>query len=127
MRLAELERLAARHLPGQGVLEIQGPERGLVNETYRVLRDGAAYAVRVAAANPHHLGVDRGWEARVLTRAAAADLAPSLLYCDPGRAILISSWVDGRAWSASDVRQAGNLSRIADLLHRIHATCTRRI
>ncbi|HME40228.1 MAG TPA: phosphotransferase [Steroidobacteraceae bacterium] len=121
MRPDELERVAARHVPGRGKLDIHRLGKGLVNETYRVLRDGAAYALRVAAANPHDLGVDRVWEARVLDCAFAADLAPLFEYRDPPRGILISRWVEGRAWSPADVRLESNISRLAALLQRIHA------
>jgi aminoglycoside phosphotransferase (APT) family kinase protein len=121
MRPHELESVAARHVPGTGELDIQFSGKGLVNETYRVLRDGRAYALRVAAANPRDLGVDRAWEARVLERACSADLAPALEYSDPQRGILIVRWVDGRSWSPVDVRRRSNLSRMAQLLRRVHA------
>src|ERR1700734_810788 len=93
-----LESVAERHVPGSGKVELHPLRQGLVNATYRVLRDGNAYALRVAAANLHDLGLDRHWEARVLERAVAAELAPPLVYYDPERGILISRWVEGRSW-----------------------------
>jgi thiamine kinase-like enzyme len=117
----ELQSVVARHVPGEGKLDILRLGDGLVNETYRVLRDGRAYALRAAAANSGDLGLDRAWEARVLERAVAADLAPELTYCDPQRGILIARWVDGRLWSPADVRQQSNIARVAELLRRIHA------
>jgi thiamine kinase len=86
-----------------------------------VLRDGNAYAVRVAVANSYDLGLDRAWEARVLERAVAAGLAPELTYSDPQRGILIARWVEGRLWSPADVRRQSNISRMAELLRRLHA------
>jgi thiamine kinase-like enzyme len=121
MRPDELESVAARHVPGTGKLDIQLSGIGLVNETYRVLRDGGAYALRVAAANPLDLGVDRAWEARVLECAGSADLAPPLEFCDPQRGILILRWVDGRSWSPAEVRRESTLSRMAHLVRRVHA------
>jgi thiamine kinase len=117
----ELESVASRYIPGRGTLDVHRSGTGLVNETYRVLRDGHAYALRVAAGDSYDLGLDRAWEARVLARAAAADLAPALEYCDPQRGILIAHWVDGRSWSPTDVRRQANISRMAELLRRIHA------
>jgi thiamine kinase len=117
----ELESMVSSYVPGRGALEIHRLSDGLVNETYRVLRDGHAYAVRVAAANSYDLGLDRAWEARVLERAVVADLAPELTYCDPQRGILIARWVDGRLWSPADVRRQSNISRMAELLRRLHA------
>ena len=120
MPLVELESMVARHVPGEGEPEIHRLSDGLVNETYRVLRGGRAYALRVAATNFYDLGLDRAWEARVLERAAAADLAPVLEYCDPKRGILIARWVDGRLWSPADVRRQSNIARVAELMRRIH-------
>jgi thiamine kinase-like enzyme len=121
MRSDELETVAARHVPGEGEPEIHRLKGGLVNETYRVLRDGRAYVLRVAASNTYDLGLDREWEARVLERAVLDDLAPIVEYCDPALGILISRWVDGRSWSPGDVRQRANISKVAALARRIHA------
>ena len=117
----ELKSVVMRHVPGQGKLDIRRLGHGLVNETYRVLRDGRAYALRAAAMNSSDLGLDRVWEARVLECAVAADLAPEITYCDPQRGILIARWVDGRLWSPADVRRQSNIARVAELMRRIHA------
>src|SRR5260370_42563679 len=92
----ELESVVSHHVPGEGKLDIHRLSSGLVNETFRVVRDGRAYALRVSAANSYDLGLYRAWESRVLERAVAADLAPLPVYCDPQRGILIARWVDGR-------------------------------
>jgi thiamine kinase-like enzyme len=117
----ELERVAERHVPGVGKLDIQRLSRGAVNDTYRVRRGAVVHAMRVAACNPPDLGLDRTWEARVLERAAAAGLAPAVEYCDPQRGILISRWVEGRQWTSADVRRRSGISRMAELVRRIHA------
>jgi thiamine kinase-like enzyme len=113
--------VAALHVPGRGDLEIHRLGAGLVNETYRVLRDGSGYAMRLAMSNLDDLGLDRAWEARVLEGAVAADLAPALEYCDPQRGILIARWVDGRFWTPADAREPKNISRMAGFMRRIHA------
>jgi thiamine kinase-like enzyme len=113
--------IAALHVPGRGDPEIHRLGAGPVNETYRVLRDGNAYSMRLGASNLGDLGLDRDWEARVLERAAAADLAPALEYCDPQRGILIARWVDGRLWTKADTREPRNISRMAGFMRRIHA------
>jgi thiamine kinase-like enzyme len=117
----ELEGLAAGLVPGAGSIEIHRLGSGLINETFRVRRDGSTYALRVAAANPYQLGVDRIWEARLLERAAAADLAPELVHCDPRRGILLTRWAAGRTWSPVEVRRQSNVASLADLVQRIHA------
>ena len=120
MRLDELKSVAARHVPGAGPLDFHRLSNGLVNETYRVWRDGSAYAMRVAASNPP-LGIDRAWEARLLECAALGGVAPPLEYCDPRRGILIARWIDGVRWTAMEVRQPANISRMAHLMRRVHA------
>jgi thiamine kinase len=121
MRPDELESLAVRHVPGDGRPQVHRLGKGLINETYRVVRGGERFALRVAAANPHHLGVDREWEGRVLGAAVAADLAPAIVYCDPQHGILLTRWVEGVPWSPSDVRRAPGIARIAGLVRRIQA------
>jgi thiamine kinase len=120
MRLDELESVAALHVPGQGKVDIHRLSEGLVNETYRMLRDGNAYVLRVAAST-HDLGLDHVWEARVLERAVLGGLAPAVEYCDARRGILVARWIDGKSWSPADVRRASNVSRMAALMRRIHA------
>jgi aminoglycoside phosphotransferase (APT) family kinase protein len=121
MLTGELERLVALHVPGVGTVEIQLVSGGLVNETYRVVRDGSAYALRAASSNPGDLGLDGAWEVRVLERAASMNLAPVPVFCDPRRRLLISRWVEGRSWNSADVRLQENISRMTDLVRRIHA------
>ena len=115
------ERVAALHVPGTGRVEIERLGTGLVNETYRVLREGRAHAMRLAVSNRDDLGLDRAWEARVLEGAVAADLAPAPEYCDPQRGILITRWIDGRPWAPADTRRPSNISRMAEFMRRIHA------
>jgi thiamine kinase-like enzyme len=113
--------VAALHVPGTGDLEIHRLGAGLVNETYRVLRAGNAYAMRLAVSNGDDLGLDRAWEKRVLEQAIPAGLAPAMEYCDSQRGILIARWVDGRLWTPADAREPKNISRMAGFMRRIHA------
>ncbi|GAC1667743.1 MAG: hypothetical protein NVS9B2_09700 [Steroidobacteraceae bacterium] len=117
----EVESLAARHVPGGGKIDIHRLSVGLVNETYRVRRDGNAYALRASGSGQQALGLDRTWEARVLERAVPCGLAPGVVYSDPTRGLLISRWVEGSSWNPADVRKSSNIARIAELARRIHA------
>jgi thiamine kinase-like enzyme len=121
MLRTELESLAARFVPGAGPVHIHMLRAGLVNETYRVVRDGVAHVLRVGTAQSLDLGIDREWEARVQESAARAGLAPAVEYCDVARGIMVSRWTPGRSWSAVEVRRAANIAKIAALLRRVHA------
>jgi thiamine kinase-like enzyme len=121
MQPPELELLAARHVPGSGRIEMHRLRGGLMNDTYRVLRDGESFAMRVASPNRYDLGLDRAFEARVLEVAVAADLAPAIAYCDAQRGILITRWAVGQRWDHAQVCRPANIARIALLLRRIHS------
>jgi thiamine kinase len=115
-----LEELAERWVPGEGPVDIQPLASGLVNESYRVSRGGRLHTLRVAA-NSQDLGIDRQWEYRVLTQATAEGLAPVLDYCDPVQGILVAGWVDGRTWTADEIRQPNAIDTMAQLLRRVHS------
>ncbi len=115
------ERLAGHWVPGTGQLSIERLSSGVVNQTFRVDRAGRRYSLRVAAARAAALGLDRGWECRVLGAAAVAGLAPAVVHCDPALGILVSEWVDGDVWTADAARAAANLEAMAGLLRRVHA------
>jgi thiamine kinase len=108
-------------IPGSGPLAIEPVRSGLVNATYRISRDGCAYALRVAEGRSEDLGQDREWEARLLHSAAGLRLAPPLVYCNPKQGVLVTRWVDGISWSSPDTRTASSVAKIAALLRCVHA------
>jgi thiamine kinase len=108
-------------IPGSGPLHIEPLRCGLVNETYRVTRDGCAYALRAAGERTRDLGQDREWEARLLKSAADLGVAPRLVYSNSAAGVLITRWVDGSVWSPSDTRAASGISKVAALLRSVHA------
>jgi thiamine kinase-like enzyme len=121
MQWPEIGRLCAAVVPGAGNVDISAVGAGLFSETYRVARDGIAYTLKVAATHRPDLRVDLPWEVRVLEHAGSAGLAPRVVYFDLERAVLLTRWVQGRAWISQEARTAENLQRIAELLRRVHA------
>jgi thiamine kinase-like enzyme len=116
----DIERLCRAIVPGTGAVEVQALAKGLISETYRVVRDGHTYALKAAAAHRADFGLDLAWEAQVLERAGGSKLAPPLVYCDPKHAV-VSRWVVGRSWSPQEVRRTANIAKIAQLLRRVHS------
>jgi thiamine kinase len=112
---------AQRYVPGDGPVAVERLGRGLVNETHRVLRDGRLYSLRMPAAQPAPVGVDREWECRVLTVASAAGLAPVIERCEPRLGVLVARWEGGRALDAEEARQPETGARVAELARRVHA------
>jgi thiamine kinase len=120
MPLTDIDRLCRAIVPGTGAIEIQALMNGPTSETYRVQRDGVAYALKIAAPQRADFGLDLAWEAQVLERAGSSGLAPPLVYCDLERAML-SRWVVGRSWSLAEAAHAASITKIAKLLRRVHA------
>jgi aminoglycoside phosphotransferase (APT) family kinase protein len=118
---ADIERLCLEVVPGTGAVEIRPLGTGLTCETYRVVRDDVAYALKTAAERSPDLGLSLVWEASLLTHASTLKLAPPLVYCDVERAVMVSRWVTGRPWEAEDVRRPANLLKLSELLRRVHA------
>ncbi|MGO9935780.1 MAG: phosphotransferase [Steroidobacteraceae bacterium] len=120
MQPGDIERLARSVVPGTGSPDIEPISRGLINETYRIVRDGCSYALRLAIEQPFELCQDFRWEARVVKAASRAGLAPPLLYFDALRGVLVSRWVNGRSWSAEEACDYANMRNIAGVLRRVH-------
>lgn len=121
MQPPEVERLCRTIVPGAGSVQVQPLGAGLLNETYKVTRDGAAYALKVAAEHRPELGMDRAWEVRVLECAGGAGLAPRLVYSDADGAVVVARWVSGRPWVSQESTLAANIRSMAALLRRVHA------
>jgi len=117
----ELEALALRWVPGAGPVEVQPMARGLVNESFRIERAGRWYVMRVAADTTQDLGQDREWECKVLACAAGAGLAPVIERCEVCDGVLISDWVECRAWTPEEAALPENVRGMAQLLRRVHA------
>jgi thiamine kinase-like enzyme len=121
MQLPEIERLCHAVVPGMGSIDFKALGAGLISQTYRVVRDGVAYTLKVAAEHRPDLRVDLPWEVRLLEDAGSAGLAPRLVYFDLDRRVLLSRWAEGRSWVSQEAAALANLDRIAALLHRVHA------
>jgi thiamine kinase-like enzyme len=120
LKLSDIESLSLELVPGTGRADIQLLSSGLINETYRVVRDDRAYALRLAYPESLTLGLDRSWEAKIFASAAGAALAPPLLHADPQRGVLLTGWAAGRSWSVEEAGLRANIHKFAALLRRIH-------
>ena len=120
MQLPEIERLCHAIVPGSGSVDLTALGAGLISETYRVVRDGVAYTLKVAAEHRPDLRLDLAWEVRVLELAGGVGLAPRLVYFDPDNAVRLTRWAEGRSWVSHEAAAAANLEKIAALLRRVH-------
>jgi aminoglycoside phosphotransferase (APT) family kinase protein len=93
---------------------------GPANASYRIVTRRGAFVVRMHAAQSALLGVDRAREALLHAHAARAGLAPALIASDPGGAFLITEFVPGRVWEASDMGEPAALARLGERLRTLH-------
>jgi thiamine kinase-like enzyme len=92
----------------------------LNNTSYRVTVDGADYVLRVGNDTARFLGVRRADERAALLAAAAAGIAPPVLYADlDGN--LVTQLVAGRHWTPEEFMLPANRARVVDTLSRLHA------
>jgi thiamine kinase len=93
---------------------------GLSNQAWRVEHGGQAWLARLGYADAERLGVNRHSECALTAVVAAAGFAPDVLACDPPTGLLVTRYIDGRTWQASDATEPRNLARVGSLLARLH-------
>ncbi len=93
---------------------------GLTNRSYLVERGDESFVLRLDAAHTSAFNLGRLGEIEILKQAAAAGLAPALVFADTDSGILLSRYIPGQAWDASDLDDDRKLEALAALLHRVH-------
>ncbi len=93
---------------------------GLTNRTYLVECADESFVLRLDAAHTRVFNPNRFGEIEIQKQAAAAGLAPALIFADADSGILLSRYVPGRSWDTSDLDDNKNLEALADLLRRVH-------
>ena len=93
---------------------------GLSNQAWRVEQGGQTWYARLGYADAERLGVNRHSECALLAVVAAAGFAPDVLACDPPTGLLVTRYIEGQTWQATDAGESRNLLRIGSLLARLH-------
>jgi thiamine kinase len=109
-----------RGAPPRALSRLSG---GSVNHVFRVDSDCGRYVLRLNGAAWRRPGVDRGRELALHRAAAAAGIAPAIVYAEPdAQGLLISEYQQGRLWSEQDYQDPAALRRLGErlaLLHRL--------
>lgn len=93
---------------------------GLTNRTYKVQLSGNTCVLRLNKTSVHALVADRSCELRNLTNAAAAGLAPKIIFSDVERGILLTEYLPDPVWSAADLQSSTSLELLGGLLRQVH-------
>lgn len=113
---------ALSRIPGWGSdpAECRELKGGLTNRSYRIERGDDTFVLRLDAAHTAAFNLDRVSEIRILKHAAAAGLAPELVFADTDSGILLSRYVPGQTWDVSELDNDRNLEALAQLLRKVH-------
>ncbi len=103
--------------PPTVVRELTG---GSTNQSYLITADNKQWALRLNADNAATIGVDRTCEAQIIERAAAAKIAPPVVYCSVESGVLISEFIEGRHWKATTLDDSEHLRQLLDLVRAVH-------
>jgi thiamine kinase-like enzyme len=90
---------------------------GITNQNFKVEDRGRRYVVRVGDDILVH-GVVRANELAASRAAHLAGLSPGVVHAEPG--ILVLDFIEGRTFTADDVRNPANLDRLVDMVRRCH-------
>lgn len=90
---------------------------GITNQNFTVEDRGRRYVVRVGEDILVH-GVVRATELAAGRAAHLAGLSPGVVHAEPG--ILVLDFIEGRTFTAEDVRDPANLERLVDIVRRCH-------
>jgi len=93
---------------------------GLTNRSYLVEKGSDSFVLRLDAAHTNVFNLDRISEMDIVAQAAAAGLAPELVFADVDSGILLYRYIPGQVWEVAELDDDRNLEALADLLRRVH-------
>ena len=92
---------------------------GQTNRSFLIGADGERFVLRLNAPDAATLGINRQDEARLLTAASAAGIAPAVIHCAPEHGLLITEFIDGRPLHRDDVDRR-QIHQLVELLEAVH-------
>jgi thiamine kinase-like enzyme len=100
--------------------EIEELKGGLTNRTYHLRRGSDEFVLRLDATEAGFFKFDRTSELVILAAAGRQGLAPQVIHADRDRGVLVTRFLQGRAWQESDLESQENLEALANLIRSVH-------
>ena len=72
---------------------------GPASDSYLIERDAERFVLRIDTDVAAALGLDRVAETEILTFVSRAGIGPVSEYTDPKRGIMVTRYIEGRAWT----------------------------
>jgi thiamine kinase len=94
---------------------------GPASDSYLIERGVELFVLRIDTDVAVALGLDREAETKILRYVGSHGLGPVAEYSDPHRGVLITRYIEGYAWSESDLNDSVRIRNLAALLRRLHA------
>jgi aminoglycoside phosphotransferase (APT) family kinase protein len=94
---------------------------GTVNRSFRIDTRAGSFVLRLNDAAGDVLGANHEREVRLHAAAAAAGIAPELIYADPVERFMIMRYVPGELWAAADFARPERLRLLGATLRTLHA------
>ena len=113
-----LQRIPQWH--GRTDLQVSPLSGGITNRNFRIEVGGKRFVLRVGGNNTELLGIDRRNERAASAAAAAAGLAPDVLYFIEPEGYILARFIDGKAITPDEMRQPDTIREVARILQRIH-------
>jgi thiamine kinase-like enzyme len=114
--LARVPLFTGRSLAGLAIERLGG----LTNRNYKLTLGGESYVLRIAGEGTERF-IDRAAELHNARAAAAAGVAPEVLFCDPVSGLLLTRFIaGGQALDATTIRERQRLRQAAVTLKRLH-------
>jgi thiamine kinase-like enzyme len=119
--LSRIPLFAGRPLAGLAVERLGG----LTNRNYKLTLGAERYVLRIAGDGTDRF-IDRAAELHNARAAAAAGVAPDVLFCDPASGLLLTRFIaGGYALDAASIRTPAPLRQAALTLKRLHRSGAR--
>ena len=94
---------------------------GITNNNYRIDVGGESFVLRIVGESTELLGINRDHEYAANLAAGKLGIAPQVYYFIQPEGYLVTRFIHGRPILPEEMRQPGNLRRVAKMVRRIHA------